>query len=678
MSDFNPLLQNWDLPPWSSVRAEHLVPALTTLVATNRQTISNIVASQSAMPNWDDLVLAVDETDARLEQTTAVIEVLSMAYSDEVDWLLAASTSSKIVDEYKAWKMGNKALFRAYQSLDKSPIARNFDASRQAALSKILRKFRLSGIELTVERQQELAGLDGEISRLEALFLGNLDGDSSKWHKRIDDIGQLAGLPVVARQRFAQLAKAAGRSGWLLPLDLNTHLQVMTYAQNRALREEYFLAYFTRASEQSPHSGQNDNGPVLESLLALRHQKARLLGFDNFAQLRQASVAGESTAAVSAFMQHMTESSEQLRRQDTEALNAFALTRGIAEVQGWDQEFLVEQLRNEQFDGALEGLRDYFPLEGTLRRLCLFSERMFGVRIAELTTFERWHDHLRLFEISEHGQILGYLYLDPFKGENTLDFAGTMTLRNRRITAEGRPVLPIALISCNLASAVEGHPTLLEHLDLRVLFHEFGHCLQHILTRSPHHTLSGISQMARATAEFSGELFERWCYSREFLLWLGAHHRSGERLSEKRVDAVLAALRSQASRQTAIHLTMAMLDFDLHASHGDGRSVAQVFKDVQAKIPQLKLPESCRFANGFDYMVTGYQAMVYAYLWSRLLASEVFKRFEQDWVFNPTTGREFRETFFTPGDAHSLLGAAQTFLGRPIELSSPAPNLDTA
>lgn len=673
MPDFNPLLHTWDLPPWSSVRAEHLVPAITTLVATNRQLINNIVASQAHTPNWDDLVLAVDATDAQLEETIAVIEVLSMAHPNETDWIIATATCSNAVEEYRAWKMGHRGLFRAYQSLEKSPIARNFDSSRQAALGKILRKFRLSGIELTVERQQQLAGLNAEISRLEALFLNNLESDSVQWHKRVDDITHLAGLPDAARQRFAQLAQAAGHTGWLIPLDLNTHLQVMTYAQHRALREEYFLAFFTRASAQSPHSGQHDNGPVLESLLALRHQKARLLGYDNFAQLRQASVSGESTATVSAFMTRMTESSERARTQDSERLDAFALARGLPDVQGWDQEFLVEQLRNEQFDGALEDLRDYFPLEGTLRRLCQFCERMFGVGITELATFERWHDHLRLFEVSEHGQTIGYLYLHPFKGENTLDFAGTITLRNRRITAEGRPVLPIALISWNLASAIDGQPTLLEHLDLRVLFHEFGHCLQHILTRSPHHTLSGISQMARPTAEFAGELFERWCYSREFLLWLSAHHQSGERLSEKRIDAVLAALQSQASWQTAIQLTVALLDFDLHASHGDGRSVAQVFKDVQTKVPQLKLPENCRFANSFDYMVTGYQAMVYAYLWSRVLATEVFKRFEQDWVFNPTTGREFREIFFTPGDVQSLVSAAQVFLGRPVDvLFAPA------
>jgi oligopeptidase A len=677
MPDFNPLLHPWDLPPFSRVRAEHVVPAITAIIATNRQNLSDIVATQMHTPNWDDLVIAVDATDARLEEAISLIDVLSMVKTDDAAWLLAANACNTIVEEYKAWKKVHQGLFRAYQKLENSPIARNFDGARQAALAKILREFRLCGIELPLERQQQLARVNGQISPLQGQFLDNLEKDSAQWHKRVDDISLLEGLPSTLQQHFAQLAKAAGHDGWLIPLDFNTHQQIMMYAHNRALREECFLAYFTRASDQAPHSGLHDNAPLLETLLTLRQQKARLLGFDNFAQLRQASLPGGSTAQIKAFLERQIELSKPARLKDTEALDAFARERGISEVQGWDQEYLVEQLREQRFGNALKDLRNYLPLEGTLRRLCLFSERMFGVTIVEQREFERWHNHVRLFEISEQGQILGHLYLDPFKRSNGLDFASTFTLRNRRITAEGRPVLPIALMSCNFTPPAENQPYLLAHLDLRVLFHEFGHCLQQILTRSPHHGLSGISQLARSTAEFAGQLFEGWCQSREFLLWLGAHHSTGVRLSESQVDAVLAALQTQASRQTAIQLTFALLDFELHTRHGDGRDVAQVFEEVQRRIPQLKLPPSCRLANGFDYMVTGYQAMVYAYLWSGVLATEVFKRFEEDWVFNPETGREFRETFFSPGDAQSLLTAVQAFLGHPVDaLFTPPPAAD--
>ena len=181
-----------------------------------------------------------------------------------------------------------------------------------------------------------------------------------------------------------------------------------------------------------------------------------------------------------------------------------------------------------------------------------------------------------------------------------------------------------------------------------MLFHEFGHCLQHVLTRSPHHNLAGISQLGRDTAEFAGQLFEHWCQSPEFLLWLGAHYQSGERLTEARVNTALAALGAQTSRSTTHAADGACSICELHRSHGDGRSIEQVFEEVQREIPHLQMSGYYRFANGFDYLVTGYEASVYAYKWSGVLATEAFKRFEQDGVFNPQTGRAFSRGILFP------------------------------
>jgi Zn-dependent oligopeptidase len=542
MPDTNPLLHHWDLPPWSAIRAEHLVPAIESIIADNHQTIAEITASQSEFPTWDDLVLAIVETDARLDEAMGIIETLMTVKHDNKAWDTASRRCGDALAQYKTQKMSNRELWKACLRLAQSSIAQNFDDSRKAVMSKILREFRLSGIDLPTEQQQQLTRLNLDISLFEDLFLSNLHSASSAWSKHIDDITRLNGLP--------------------------------------------------------------------------------------------------------------------------QALDAFALERGLSEVHAWDHDFLAEQLRQQSLAGALNDLRAYFPLDGTLHRLCLFSERMFGIKIAEQTTFSRWHDSVRLFEVSEHGQVIGHIYLDPFHREEASDYAWTATRRNRRVNAEGRLILPIAILHPNFTPGIADHPCLLTHQDLRVLFHEFGHCLQHTLTRSPHHNLSGISQLGRDTAEFAGQLFERWCLSREFLLWLAAHYQTGERLSEERIDKALAAVQTQTSRETARLLLGALLDFDLHHCQGDSRSLQQVFEDVQRRIPGLQLPSYCRFANSFDYMVTGYAATVYAYQWSGVLATEVFKRFQQEWLFNPQTGRAFREAFFSPGDSRSLLIALNEFLGR--------------
>ncbi|UQS14699.1 M3 family metallopeptidase [Pseudomonas sp. HS6] len=666
MSDPNPLLQRWTLPPWPDIRAEHLLPAINSIIADNRQIIAQVIASQIEHPGWDDLVLSIDEADARLGEASSILETLSTVRSDDAAWLVESAKAHLAINQYRSEKSRNRPLYEAYQRLAQSSIAASFDESRKIALTRILRKFRRSGIELATAQQQELARLNREIGGLEYVFLDNLERWAGTWSKRVDDAALLAGLSPALKERLALNAHEAGHDGWLIRLDQNTCNHILKYADNRALREECCVAYMTRASDQGPLAGRFDNGPVLTALLALRQQKAHLLGHENAAQLSLAKNMTGTTAWVSGFLQRQVVQLAPALDQDAKQLAAFALKRGIDRIQPWDEDFLAEQWRQQQFPGVLDNLRDYFPLEGTLRRLCLFCERMFGIRIVERIGGRHWHDDVRLLEISEYEQVIGYIYLNPFHRDNAADFPGASTLRNRRINAEGRPALPIAMLSSNFTPPTDTHPCQLDLDDLRVLFHEFGHCLQHVLTRSPHHTLSGILQLRHESAEFSGQLFEQWCQSREFVLWLGAHFQTGERLSASRVDAALTASQAHASRQKALLLMGAIIDFELHLTHGDGRSVEAVCADVQRTMAHLQLPDGHRFANGFDYMVTQYDASVYAYIWSGVLAQEAFKRFSRDWVFNAQTGRALRETFFAPGAGRPLLEAVKAFVGRPV------------
>lgn len=678
MPNTNPLLQHWDLPPWQSVRVEHLVPAIEKIVADNRLAISTLIDSQSTYPNWDDLVLAVDETDARLDEAMGVIQTLDTVTRPDNAWRQAAAACEDISAQYKIEKMSNAALFRTYQTLAQSPAAELFDSSRKTVLNRILRTFHPGGIALTGSQQQELAKLDFDTGALEGLFLSQLKWASTSWSKRIEDVKQLAGISQDVLDRLALNAQQAGHDGWRLLLDEATYAQVMTYAEDRALREEYYCAYTTRASDQGPHADQFDNAPLLQMLVAMRQRKARLLGFENYAQLKLINRMVESPEQVKQFLRQQIALATPAFEQETQAIKDFSLTQGFSSVEPWDHEFLVAKLRETHKGFALKGLRKFFPLDATLRKLCVFCERMFGIRITELTMFERWDDSIQLFEISEDGRVIGHIYVDPYQRKEAPDFAGTSTLRNRRRNAEGRVPLPIAVLHANFSRGAAGQPYLLTHKDLRVLLHELGHCLQHVLTRSPHYTLSGISQLGRDTAEFAGQVFELFGMSREFLLWLAAHYQTGERLSETQVDNAIASLKAYDSGATAQLLMSAMFDLELHLGQGEARDVQQVFDNVLRDFPHLNLPQWSRLPNSFDYLVTGYEVSVYAYKWSGVLATETFERFEKDWVFNAQTGKNFRETVFAPGDSNSLLDVLETFLGRPVAADLFPATLDPA
>jgi len=663
MPDTNPLLQQWQLPPWSAVRAEHLLPAVERIVADNLLIIENVIATQVDHPNWDDVVIAIDEADARLGETMAVIEFLTVIRSKDPDWIQQSALSSAVAEQFLGAKARNPALSQTFQRLAGSSIAASFSDSRKASLAKILRGFHMAGAGLADAQCEKLGQLNTEIALMQKLFMSNLKAASAAWSKHIADITLLAGLRPDVQEHLAANARQAGLTGWRLTLEQNTHQQIMTFAQNRALREECYKAYCTRASNHGPDAEHFDNEPVLMVLLFLRHEKARTLGFDNFAQLRLHDRMATDTSQVGAFLRRQIALNAASLAEETKELQTFAQKQGIEQVEPWDHDFLAEQLRRQRADGALDDLRQYFPLNTVLRSLCRFSEHLLGIRISEDTQRDRFDENVRLFEVSEHGQPIGYVYIDLFRREAGNDFAWSGVLRNRRVNAEGRPALPIASLHSNFTAAAAGHENLLSHQDLRVLLHEFGHCLHHVLTRSPHYNLSGISQLSRDAAEFIGQLFEHWAQSAEFLRWLGIHHKTAERLSETRIKVALSALGAQRSRETAILLMGALFDLELHS--GDGRSIQQVFDDVQREFAHLPAPAYCRFANSFDFLATGYEASVYAYKWSGVLASEAFKRFEREGVFNPRTGRDLRETLLS-GDMKSLPEALQAFLGQPI------------
>lgn len=663
MPDTNPLLQQWPLPPWSAVRAEHLLPAVERIVADNLLIIENVIATQVDHPNWDDVVIAIDEADARLAETMAVIEFLTVIRSKDPDWVQQSALSSAVAEQFLGAKARNPALSQTFQRLAGSSIAASFSDSRKASLAKILRGFHMAGAGLANAQSEKLGQLNTEIALMQKLFMSNLKAASAAWSKHIADITLLAGLRPDVQEHLAANARQAGLTGWRLTLEQNTHQQIMTFAQNRALREECYKAYCTRASNHGPDAEHFDNEPVLMVLLFLRHEKARTLGFDNFAQLRLHDRMATDTSQVGAFLRRQIAVNAASLAEETKELQTFAQKQGIEQVEPWDHDFLAEQLRRQRADGALDDLRQYFPLNTVLRSLCRFSEHLLGIRINEDTQRDRFDENVRLFEVSEHGQPIGYVYIDLFRREAGNDFAWSGVLRNRRVNAEGRPALPIASLHSNFTAAAAGHENLLSHQDLRVLLHEFGHCLHHMLTRSPHYNLSGISQLSRDAAEFIGQLFEHWAQSAEFLRWLGIHHKTAERLSETRIKVALSALGAQRSRETAILLMGALFDLELHS--GDGRSIQQVFDDVQREFAHLPIPADCRFANSFDFLATGYEASVYAYKWSGVLASEAFKRFEREGVFNPRTGRDLRETLLS-GDMKSLPEALQAFLGQPI------------
>ncbi|WP_300633144.1 M3 family metallopeptidase [Pseudomonas sp.] len=652
MTTNNPLLLPYKLPPFSAIRAEHLVPAIQAIIEDNQIAIPSIISSQTPFPTWDDLVLAMDELNARLEDTLGVIELLGSTQS-EPHWQAAIARCQALAERYHSGSTHTHALYTLYRRLAGSPIAALFDAQRQTTLRKVLREFHLAGIDLSLEQQLQLKALNLQLDGWQREYLERVENADKAWSKPIEDRALLSGLRDDTVESMREAAQARGLPGWLLTLSEETYREVVTYADNRSLRQDIMTAYYSRAS---------DNEPVLAALLDVRQQKARLLGYPNYAQLALVGQMADTTEQVVTFLHQQVEQSRSAFAQDAEQLAQYAAQRGITEVQAWDADYFAEKIRQDTAGISQTALREYFPWEAVLQRLRTLAKTLFGVELVEQPTADTWHTDVRTFELREYAQPIGHLFIDPYRREGKSGPGSTVGLRNRRITAEGRPHMPIAVLNMALPAPTRTQPCLLDHLQLRILLHEFGHCLQHLLTAAPYRIISGVGEMGHDTGEFVSQVFEQFCFEPSFLIWLSGHFNTGQALPDAFAERIARYIHTQSSWETANVLLMALVDFELHRTYGDGRTPIKVFTAANAKVGLLQWPKGARPIHRFEQLAGDYGASAYSYKWSGVLATQAFARFKRDGLFNRATAKAFREAFITGGDERSLTSSLAIFL----------------
>lgn len=338
----NPLLQAYDLPPFSSIRPEHVKPAIERILADNRAAIARLLETQREQPTWKGLVLAMDELNDRLGAAWSPVSHLN-AVCNSAELREAYEACLPELSAYSTELGQNRALFEAYEALAKSPEAAGFDVAQKTILEHALRDFRLSGIDLPADKQKRYAEVQSRLSELGSRFSNQLLDATQAWTKHVTDEAALAGLTDSAKAQMKQAAEAKGLDGWLISLEFPSYYAVMTYADDRALREEVYAAYCTRASDQGPNAGQNDNGPVMEEILDLRQELAGLLGFANYAELSLATKMAESSDQVLSFLRDLAVRSKPFAARDLEQLRAYAAEQGCTELQSWDAGYYAEK-----------------------------------------------------------------------------------------------------------------------------------------------------------------------------------------------------------------------------------------------------------------------------------------------------------------------------------------------
>jgi oligopeptidase A len=660
----NPLLSMDGLPPFSQIRPEHVEPAIDFLLADNRQRIE-VLLDGLGTPTWDALVAPIEEWEDRLSRAWSPVGHLNAVMNNEALRSAYNACLPKLSDY--ATEMGQNArLFRAYEAVAQSAAA--LDEGQRKVLENALRDFHLSGIDLPAEQKARFKAISQELSQLTSKFEENLLDATNAWSKQITDESELAGLPPSAKDLARQTAEQRDLQGWLLTLDFPSYYPVLTYADDRGLRRELYEAYHTRASERGPHAGQFDNTAAMERILALRHELAQLLGFSNYAERSLAKKMARSTADVVAFLEDLARRSRPQAERELAELTAFARERdGLEALEAWDVAYYSEKLREQRYAFSQEEVRPYFPATRVVPGLFAVAERLFGVTIREVGGVDVWHPDVRFYEIRyPAGELRGQFYLDLYARPKKRGGAWMDDCRGRMRHGEHLQT-PVAYLTCNFTPPVGGKPSLLTHDEVETLFHEFGHGLHHMLTGVDYPPVAGINGVAWDAVELPSQFLENWCWEREALDLIAGHFETGAPIPDDLYRRMKAAKNFQSAMQMVRQLEFALFDFRLHLGYDPARGgrVYDTLDAVRREVAVVRYPELNRMPHGFSHIFAGgYAAGYYSYKWAEVLSADAFSLFEERGVFDPDTGRSFRENILERGGSRDAMDLFVAFRGR--------------
>lgn len=662
----NVLLSFTGLPPFSSITPAQVKPAVEYAIAQARSAVERVVAASDC--SWQTVVAQLEQDSDRLAKLWSPVSHMNSVVNS-AELREAYESCLPLLSDFSTWLGQHDGLYQKYQQLAQSADYASLTPAQQKVIQNALRDFKLSGIGLPAEKKQRYGEIQSRLSDLASQFSNNTLDATQAWFKHITVEADLAGLPEDAILAAADEAKSRELDGWVFTLEFPSYIAVMTYADNRQLREELYSAYCTRASDQGPTAGTFDNTAIIEETLALKHELAQLLDFSNAAEESLATKMAESPAQVLDFLHDLARRAKPQAEQDLAELSAFAQNEfAITELAAWDVTYYAEKLKQAKYSISDEQLRPYFPEHKVVQGLFAVLHKLFGVSIKQRDGVDVWHSDVKFYDIFDaSGELRGSFYLDLYARASKRGGAWMDDCQGRRILPDGSVQTPVAYLTCNFNKPVGGKPALFTHDEVVTLFHEFGHGIHHMLTKVDAAAVAGINGVAWDAVELPSQFLENWCWQSEALAIISGHYQTGEPLPQDLLDKMLAAKNFQSAMFLVRQLEFALFDFRLHAEYdpAHGGRVQQMLDEVRNEVSVIIPPRFNRFQHGFGHIFAGgYGAGYYSYLWAEVLSADAFGRFEEEGIFNVDTGRDFLRWILERGGSAEPMELFKGFRGR--------------
>ena len=665
----NPLLASTGLPLFDQIRAEHVGPAIDQLIAHASAALETVTAPDFPA-DWNALATTLDTATEALGRAWGAVSHLS-SVADTPELRAAFNAALPVVTEFWTRLGADERLYAKYKAVD----VQTLNAEQRKAHANALRSFVLSGAELQGAAKERFAAIQERSAALAQKFSENTLDATDRW-AYYATAEEMQGIPADVQQAARTAAQAEGQDGFKLTLKIPCYLPVMQFATHSSLREKLYRAYVTRASDQAEGDGQQyDNRPIIEELLALRHEEAQLLGYANFGEVSLVPKMANSPQEVITFLRDLVQRARPYAEKDVQDLRQFAREHlGLSDPQPWDWTFIAEKLKEQRYAFNEQEVKEYFTAPKVLAGLFKIIETLFDVAIVP-DQAPVWHPAVQFYALQRNGQTIAQFYLDQPARTGKRGGAWMDDVRSRwQRPDNGQLQTPVAHMVCNFADGVDGQPALLTHDDVITLFHESGHALHHLLTQVTEKDVSGINGVEWDAVELPSQFMENFCWEWDVLRHMTAHVKTGEPLPRALFDKMVAAKNFQAGMQTLRQVEFALFDMLLHtqaAPSGDYLALLQQVRDEVAVLPTTPYNRS---TNTFSHIFAGgYAAGYYSYKWAEVLSADAYAAFEEthnpDGSHSRATGQKYLHEILERGGSRSALENFTAFRGR-------APQLD--
>ena len=664
----NPILYRESLPLFNEIKSSHVSPAIESILKEANSLIYSL-KEMSVSISWENFVEPIEIISEKISRAWGQIEHLNAVVNSD-DLRKAYNDNLTKLTEFYTNLSQDEALYKKYQSLKDGETFKSLTSSQKRIIDNVLREFKLGGAELNESEKIRFKAIQEKLAKLSTQFEENILDATNEFSIFVSDADDLQGIPEENIRKAQSEAIEDKKEGYKFTLHFPSYLPVMQYAEDRNLREKLYRAYATRASELA--SPKLDNTKLIEEILALRYESAKLLGFKHFTEMSLVTKMAKSNEEVVSFLMDLANKAKPFALKDMDELNAFSKTLAIEKLEAWDIAYVSEKLRQAKYSFSENEVKQYFPEHRVLKGLFKVVETIFKLKINK-SDAPIWHKDVSFYSIKndDDDELIGQFYFDLY-ARNHKRGGAWMDEAISRYKNSLESSHPVAFLTCNFSSPSENKPALFSHDDVITLFHEFGHGLHHMLTEVDEYSISGIKGVEWDAVELPSQFMENFCWEWDVVKHMTEHVDNKSPLPEDLFNKMIEAKNFQSGMQTLRQIEFSLFDIRLHSQYNDQNKInpLKLLETIRDEIAVVRPPIWNRFPNSFSHIFAGgYAAGYYSYKWAEVLASDAFSLFEEEGVLSSNAGQKFQDEVLSKGGSRPAMESFVAFRGR-------APSVD--